>query len=390
MKGHLRERGKGNWWAVVDLGDDPETGKRRQKWLKLASTSKKKAQDELNNLLADIGKGAYVAPSTLTVGEFLERWITSVKPNLAAKTHERYEQVVRLHLIPNLGDIPLGKLGPLQVQQYYAHALASGRMDRRAGNLSPQTVVHHSRILHEAMQTAVKWQLIPRNPCDGAEPPRVVRAEMHILTPEQVGRLLETARESSVYVAIVLAIATGARRGEILALRWTDVDLDAATIAINRALEKTKAGIAYKEPKTARSRRVVSLPAFAVEALRRHRVEQAEQRLRMGPVYEDEGLVCAAATGGPLVNNLSRDYQLVLAKAGLPRVNFHSLRHAHASMLLSQGVHAKTISDRLGHSGIAITMDLYSHLLPGVGREAATKLDNLLGSAVRAAAAEKC
>lgn len=200
--------------------------------------------------------------------------------------------------------------------------------------------------------------------------------------------LIVHAIGAPVYFSI-LSLSYFRRCSDANPLRTATV-FEAATISIARSLEQTRQGIAYKEPKTARSRRVISLPAFAVDALRRHRIEQAEHRLRVGPAWEDQGLVCATATGGPVVNNLSREYQSLLAKAGLPRVNFHSLRHCHASMLLSQGVHAKTISERLGHSGIAITMDLYSHLMPGVQKEAAAKLDSLLGSATNGASVEKC
>jgi len=378
MKGHLRERGKGNWWAVVDIGRDPETGKRRQKWHRLAATGKRQAQQELSKLLADLAGGTYVEPAKLTVGEYLERWLADyARVNVAAKTFERYEGIIRRHLIPNLGGYPISKLQPLHIQEYYSRALQSGRLDKRPGNLSPTTVLHHHRVLREALGQAVRWQIIPRNPADAVEPPRPARKEMRVLTAEQIDRLLETAKGTPLYMPILLAAATGMRRGEILGLRWQDVDLNAATVSVCRTLEITKGRMAFKEPKSAKSRRVITLPAFAVEALRCHRIEQAEHRLRVGPAYEDQGLVCATERGTPMIFNFERDYLALLNKANIPRVRFHDLRHSHATLLLAQGVHPKIVSERLGHSAVGITLDTYSHVLPAMQKEAAEKIDSL-------------
>jgi len=381
MKGSLIQRGT-TWYAVVDLPRGPD-GKRRQKWHKLTATGKREAQKELSKLLADLAGGTYVEPGKLTVGEYLERWLADyAKPNVAAKTFERYEGIIRRHLIPNLGGYPISKLQPLHVQEYYSRALQNGRLDKRPGNLSPTTILHHHRVLKEALGQAVKWQIVPRNPADAVEPPRPARNEMRVLTAEQIDRLLEAARETYLHTPIMLAVATGMRRGEVLALRWQDVDLDAGTISVCRSLEQTKAGLSFKEPKTARSRRVVVLPGFAVEALRKHRVEQAEHRLRVGPAWEDHGLVCCRENGRPIApNSIHSAYETVLSRAGLPYVNFHALRHSHATMLLSQGVHPKIVSERLGHSQIAVTMDLYSHVSLPMQQEAAQKLDTLLSNA---------
>ena len=289
--------------------------------------------------------------------------------------------IVTQHLIPALGAYSLTKLKPLHIQEYYARAMQTGRLDGKEGGLSPQTVLHHHRILKEALSQAVRWQIIAHNPADAVEPPRVGRKEMKVLTPGQIDRLLEAARGSRLYIAIVLAVATGMRRGEILGLRWQDVDLSAGTVSVCRTLEITKGRVAFKEPKSTKSRRVISLPAFAVDALRRHKVEQAEHRLRAGPAYEDQGLVCATERGTPMIHNFERDYLALLDKANLPRVRFHDLRHSHATLLLVQNVHPKIVSERLGHSAIGVTLDVYSHVLPAMQQEAAAKLDTLLQSA---------
>lgn len=202
---------------------------------------------------------------------------------------------------------------------------------------------------------------------------------MQVLTAEQVDRLLEAAKGTYLYVPILLAVATGMRRGELLALRWADCDLAGGTISVCRSLEQTKAGLSFKEPKTARSRRVVALPAFAVEALRRHRVEQMEQRLRVGPAWQDYDLVCCREDGTPIrPDSITVLYKAILRRAGLPPVRFHDLRHTHATLLLGQGVHPKVVSERLGHSQIAVTMDLYSDVTLPMQQEAVRKLDALL------------
>lgn len=381
MKGSLVQRGS-HWYAVLDLPRGPD-GRRRQKWHKLTATGKREAQKELAKLLADLARGTYIEPGKLTVGEYLEKWLADyARVNVSAKTLERYEGIVRQHLIPNLGSYPISKLQPLHIQEYYSRALRGGRLDGRPGTLSPTTVLHHHRVLREALAQAVRWQIIPRNPADAVEPPRPAKKEMQVLTAEQIVRVLEAARGTYLYIPILLATATGMRRGEILALRWQDVDLAAGTISVVRSLEQTKAGLSFKEPKTARSRRVVVLPTFAVEALRKHRIRQVEQRLQVGPAWQDHGLVCCREDGTPIrPDSITVLYKAVLRRAGVPRVRFHDLRHSHATLLLGQGVHPKVVSERLGHSQIAVTMDLYSHVSLPMQQEAVQKLDNLLRNA---------
>jgi integrase len=376
MKGHLRERGKGNWWAVVDIGNDPVTGKRRQKWHKLTSMSKKKAQDELNKLLTDMSNGTYVLPSSLTVGEYLERWLQDyARINTSERTFEWYQLVVRVHLSKSLGDIPLHKLTPLDIQGHYSRAL-NGENGRRA--LSARSVLHHHRILREALQQAVRWRLLTINPADGTEPPRPRAKEMSILTPEQSSALIEGSRGHRLHLPIVLALGAGLRKGEIFGLQWKDIDFTSGIAHIRRSLEPAASGPHFKEPKTAKGRRSIALPSFALEALRQHRVQQAELRLQIGPDYNDLDLVCCLPDGRPVVYNLVRDFQALLKRLGLPKVRFHDLRHSHASLLLAQGIHPKVVSERLGHSQVGITLDTYSHLLPNLQQEAAAKLDSLL------------
>lgn len=378
MRGHIRPQGERSWAVVVDLGRDPLTGKRRRKWHTVRGT-KRDADRALTKILAEVDANTYAEPSKLTLGEYLQRWLRDyAQPKTAVKTRERYTEIIDLHLVPALGHVRLSKLQPIHLQQYYAEALQAGRKDGRPGGLSAQTVLHHHRLLHKALETAVRWQLIGRNVADAVEPPRPERHEMKALTEDEITRLLGAARGHWLYVPILLAVTTGLREGEILGLRWQDVDHQAGTLAVRQVLQRTDNGLIFKEPKTQKSRRSVTLPAFVVEFLRRHREEQAALKDQLETEYQEYGLVCPRADGRPRCpTTVIPSLTAILSRAGLPRVRFHDLRHTHASLLLSQGVHPKVVSERLGHSTISITLDTYSHVLPGMQEEVARRLDSL-------------
>lgn len=380
MKGHIRKRGKAAWSIILELPREAD-GSRRQKWHTVHGT-KKDAERELARLITEIETGAYVEPTKYTVAELLERWLVDyAKPNVAGKTYERYAEIVRNTLTPALGHHPLTRLQPLHIQSFYSDMLQNGRKGSRGG-LSAQTVRHYHRVLHKALRDAVRWRLLARNPADAVEAPRVVRKEMKVLDASQVGHLLESANGSRFYIPVLLAIATGLRRGEILALSWEDVDLDAGILTVRRSLEHTRSGIRFKQPKTSRSRRVVALPEMAIEPLRRHKEEQALQKLMLGPSYQDTGLVCTEADGRMIVpDHVTRVFPAMLKQAGLPHVRFHDLRHTHATLMLQLGIHPKIVSDRLGHSTINLTMDTYSHVMPQMQEEAARKLNDALRTA---------
>lgn len=383
MKGHLRRRGPRSWCIVLEMGRDAD-GKRRQKWHTVHGT-KADAQRELVQLLHSVNTGTYVEPARTTVADYLDRWLEdSARSSVAAKTFERYKEIVNLHLKPLLGHHRLPKLQPLHIQSAYLNALRGGRKDGRPGGLSPQTVLHHHRVLHRALEQAVRWQLLLRNPADAVEPPHPQHIEMHAIDEEQTALLVTLARDTtSLFIPVLLAVTTGLRRGEILGLRWEDVDLNAATLAVRQSLEQTKTGLSFKQPKTQKGRRVVTLPTLTVDALRRHKVEQAKLRLLLGPGYLDNGLVCAAPDGRPWnPNSFSHNCVTLFRRAGLAGVRFHDLRHTHATQLLRQGIHPKVVSERLGHSTIGITLDVYSHVLPGMQEEAARRIDGALRRAL--------
>ena len=381
MKGHIRQRGPQSWAVVLDLGRDA-SGKRRQKWHTVRGT-KKDAQRELARLLHELNTGAYVEPSRMTLSDYLDRWLEDyARPNVSGKTFERYEEIVRLHLKPALGHHTLSKLQPLHIALYYSEALASGRTDG-SGGLSARSVLHHHRVLRAALHQAVKWLLLPRNPADAVDPPRPKHREMRALDEAATAKLLRAASESRLSLPVLLAVTTGLRRGEILGLRWQDIDFEKSSLAVRQSLEQTRDGLAFKQPKTSKGRRVVALPGLAVDALKQHKVRQATTKLALGAAYQDHDLVCARDDGSPWPpDTFSSAFVALMRRADVPTVRFHDLRHTHATQLLRQGVHPKVVSERLGHATVGITLDVYSHVLPGMQAEAATRTDAALRAAL--------
>jgi integrase len=377
MRGHIRKRSRASWAIVIDLGRDPG-GKRRQKWHTVHGT-KQDAERELANLLNSIHKGDYVEPSKMTVSDYLSNWLAEyAKLNVSPKTYERYMDIISKNILPALGEYHLSKLRPLHIQSFYTDALTQGRKDGRGG-LSAQTVLHFHRVLRKALQQAVKWQLLARNPTEAVEAPRPQRKEMHAVDETGTARLLHAVEGMRLYMPVLLAVMTGMRRGEILALRWQDTDLEKGKIAVRRSLEQTRDGLRFKQPKTGKGMRSIALPGIAVQTLRRHKIAQAQERLRLGPAYEDNDLVCPRLDGGPWApDSLSTAFAGLIRRSDLPRVRFHDLRHSHATQLLRHGIHPKVVSERLGHSKVGITLDTYSHVLPGMQEEAASKVDAAL------------
>lgn len=323
-----------------------------------------------------------------TVGQYLQRWLVSVRKNVGQRTFETYREIVEKHLIKSLGDILLVDLKPGDIDDYYIRALEEGRLDGKGG-LSACSVAHHHRLLHGALEQARRWDLISGNPSDDVRAPTPGHKEMAVLSEEQLARLFKVARESRIYIAILLAATTGARRGEILALRWGDLDLESGTAVavIRRSLQLTKSGISFKEPKTRGSSRTITLPLLTITALREHRKEQTREKLLLGPEYIDGGLVCALRDGLPINPcRLSKTFLEIVRKSGVSRVRFHDLRHTHATLLLQQGVNPKVVSERLGHASVSVTLDAYSHVLPCMQADAARKINTALALAMDRAA----
>ena len=349
-------------------------GKRRRKWHSIKG-SKKDAQRFRNKLLHEIETGAYVEPAKMTVKNYLERWLKHVCSKVGDKTFERYNQIVQKNLIPSLGALNLPQLQPLHIEEFYTEMLESGRKRGNGSGLSPRTVNQFHKLLRSALHQAVKWQLLVRNPADAVEPPKFEPKEMKTLDASRTAWLFMAAQGTRLYTPIVLESTLGIRRGEVFALRWADLSLTAAGVAtIRRSLQETNVGLKFKTPKNGKARRV-SLLKLTIDALIQHREEQAKERALFGEDYQDNDLVCPLPDGSPWPpDSFSDQFRRFRDKCGL-KIRYHDLRHSHATQLMEQGVHPKVVSERLGHSSVGITMDLYSYVSPNLQDEAAQKLD---------------
>lgn len=365
--GSIRKRADGTWEARVSL----PLGRRQSFYGK----TRKEAQDKMRAAQRDLDSGLDIAAGRLTVTQFLEKWLaSSVKPSVKVKTYEGYESIVRVRVIPRIGARQLTRLTPLDLQTLYT--------DLQEAGLSSRSVQHTHRVLHRALTQAVRWNMTLRNPCDGVTPPQAIRKELCILNQEQVTTMLDATRDHPWHALYALAVTTGMRLGELLGLRWSDVDLESGRLAVRRALQRQNvAGLVFIEPKTARSRRSILLSQRAIATLRRHRSRQNEQRLLVGPGWTDGDLVFCNPTGdAPDPGWVRQVFQGELRRAGLPVIRFHDLRHSAATLLLSKGVHPKVVSEMLGHATITLTLDTYSHLVPLMHAQAATAMDAMLGA----------
>ena len=375
MRGHIVKRYKNSYTIVLSLGIDPSTGKRKQQWVSVKGT-KKDAEKKLAELLHQLDTGTFIKPDKTTLGGFLERWLKDYAwPNLAPRTAEGYENIIQRHLIPSLGNMPLTQLKPEHLQRYYSGKLANGRFNGEGG-LSSQSVRHHHMVLHNALRSAVKWGLLSRNPADAVSPPPVQKREMHTWDEDDVRRFLDAAKETPYYALFYLALFTGMRRSELLALRWRDVDFILSQIYVNRSLHHLRNGnIIFRPPKTTKGRRTVALPPSAILVLKEHHEKQKFDRAMLGTPLTDDDLVFSHLDGKPLLpNTVTHAWIKVVRRVGLP-IRLHDARHTHASLMLKQGIHPKVVQERLGHSSVQVTLDLYSHVVPGIQEAAAARFD---------------
>jgi integrase len=379
MPGSVKKRAKDSWTVTYDLGPDPATGRRRQRRVTVRGT-KREAEAELVRLIHERDRGIERPADRLSVEQYLARWMRdSVEITAAPRTIQTYREIIAGRLVPAFGPLPLQSLRPPQIQALYARWLREGRADGKGG-LSARSVLRYHQVLHAALHQAVRWQLLVANPCDAIDPPRAPRRELRATSAGDVNRLLEAADAEGIGSLARAAVLTGMRRGELLGLRWSDVDLEAGQVAVQQTAQRiTGQGVVFRQPKTRLSRRAIALSPATVQLLRRHRRDQLEARLAAGSAYQDLGLVFGGPLGGPLdAGHLTRAWNRAVERAGVGPVRWHDLRHAHATLLLQQGIHPKIVSERLGHASIAITLDTYSHVLPGLQASAAVALDAVL------------
>jgi integrase len=346
-------------------------GKRRY----VSGKTKEEARKALREARAGADAGLVFDAGKLTVAEYLDRWLSdSVRDTVWQRTHERYESIVRVHIKPTLGRLKLKALTPAHARALYRQKLDSG--------LSPRTVNYIHVTLHKALSQAVSDGLVPRNAAQ-VKAPRPEKPEIRPLSPDQARKLIKAAHETGDrYAALyVVALHTGLREGELLGLRWDDLDLDATTptLQVRRTLSETRTGHKFELPKSGKGRSI-KLSRKAVEALRGHRVRQAEEKLRLGSLWQDGGLVFPTTTGTTTsgTNLLGRHFKPLLKRAELPAIRLHDLRHTCATILLVAGKHPKYVQELLGHANISITLDTYSHVIEGMDGGLGDAMDEAL------------
>lgn len=368
-EGSIHQRKDGRWVASIDLGW--ENGKRKRKHL--FADTRKEVAEKLKVVLRDRQMGLPVAVERQTLAYYLERWLTdSVKRTVRPKTYDSYRQVVRLYIVPALGRVQLAQITPQQIEGMLNRLLERG--------LSPRTVQYCHSVLRRALGQALRWDMVPRNVAKLVDPPRAVRPEVRILTPEESRQFLKSVKGDRLEALYSVAMALGLRQGEALGLRWSDIDLEKGSLSVRVALQRIGGKLQLVEPKSRSSRRTIMLPQVAVTALRTHRVRQKEDRLLAGSRWVDSGMVFTSTIGTPLEPRAAYGrFQEALKRAGIEHIRFHDMRHTCASLLLAQNVHPRVVMAILGHSQISLCMDTYSHVIPSLQSDAAALMDDILG-----------
>jgi integrase len=372
--------GAGAWAYVIDMA--PKGAPREQR-RRGGFATKSAALEAMHGIQSAIAGGTHVETSRQTVGLYLEAWLAGIRSEVRGGTWRGYRDNLERHVAPRIGTLPLQSLTPNRVRALYAELATSGRLRDGAG-LAPKSVHNVHLTLRKALGDAVRDRLLPTNPADHAHRLPAERQEMHTWTGAQLGAFLARVRDDRLFALWRLAGTTGMRRGEVLGLRWRDVDLEGGRVAIVQQLSRGAKGVAFGPPKTAKARRSVALDGVTIAAIRAHRRRQKEERLAFGPGYVDVDLVFARADGVALdPDGVTGAFERLVRRAGLPRIRLHDLRHTHATLALSAGVHPKVVQERLGHSNITTTMDVYSHAIPAMQEDAASRVAALVdGEAV--------
>lgn len=362
-EGTIYQRKDGLWTVQVTIQN-----KRISKYFRTQS----ECREWLRNTQSQIQNGLTLAGARTTVIEFLQQWLVTIRESVRPKTLDQYTQIVRQHIVPSLGAIKLKELRPDHIQALYNDKLDKGT--------SARTVLLIHAVLHRSFVVALKLGLIGRNPVDAVTRPKVKRKEMRVFTDNQARAFLSASKQTRHACLFHLALHTGMRQGELLGLMWKDIDWINRQIHVQRQLQRVPhAGLAFSEPKTAAGRRTIVISPTMIDALRKHLEEQEYHRKVQGAKWVENDLIFPSTLGTPLHPiNLFKEYKALLLKTGLPNIRFHDLRHTAATLMLQQGVHPKIVQERLGHANIAMTLDIYSHVLPSMQEDAALKMDELL------------
>jgi integrase len=371
MAGQIYKRGERTWQVRIFTGRDANGKQVFHR--KTIHGTKKDADRYLTAVRREMDLGTFVEPTAISVNEYLDRWLRdAARPRVSRRTADGYAGLLDRYIRKPLGHKRLDKLQPLDIQAVYGAMQARG--------LSARIVRHAHSALHNALKQAVKWGLLPRNPSDLVELPKVPHKERRVLSPDEASKFLKAAAVMPRGLIFEFALLTGMRPEEYLALQWADVDFERSTVQVRRALVRHKKSWSFEEPKTARSRRNIYLPAPLLKKLSAHKRKQAEARLKLGAAWQAFDLIFCSDEGTPLTipNITYRYYRPILAKAKLPRIRLYDLRHSCATLLLIAEENPKVVSERLGHSTIVLTLDTYSHVLPTMQQQATARLEKLL------------
>ena len=381
MRGHLEKLGERRYKVIVEAGKNAEGGRARRGFT--VRGTKREAERELARIVREIDTGAFCDPTHTTVGEYLDRWLADYgRHNPSGHSYDRYEGIVRVHLKPAMGGIALAKLTPAHIQSFYDARLGEG--------LSAGSVRKIHAVLHSALRRALRLQMIPRNPADCVDVPVVRPRERIALDETQTAQLLHAAEYTALHAPIFVAVFTGLRRGELLGLRWHDIDLENGVLRVVRTLEEAGKRLSFKEPKTPKSRRPVALGPSVIALLHQHYSEYEHAREQFGPEFNREGLVFPNADGEPWSPPyFSICFRRLAKRAGFPGLCLHGLRHTHASQLSRACGQPKVVQERLGHATMAITSDLYTHVLPGMQEQAVEMHDAALARALAGTTQQK-
>ena len=373
MRGSIIQRSKGSWTIILNLGRDPATGKRKQQWVTVRGT-KKQAETRLSELLNQMDTGGFIKPTKETFGSFLQRYLDDyISTQIRATTLEAYQQRGK-HLIDGLGHIPVSELREEHLHKYYRE---------KSKTLSPGTLIKHHNLLRSALSQGVIWRTLTRNVAEAVKPPKVSRKEMRALTGPEVHRMLEACEDTAWHSIFHTLTWTGLRRSELLGLRWKDVDLILASLRVVQSVQRLNTGeFIVQEPKTASGRRTIALSPASCLVLREHREKQEADATLLRRQLAEDDLVFSHPDGSPRdPSTLTLAFRRLTRRVGLDGVRLHDLRHTMASLYLEQGVNPKTVAERLGHASVTITLDLYSHCLPGVQEAAAVQFDTAMEQA---------
>jgi len=390
MQGHIRKRSHTtkdgrrtvNWYVVVDMpraGD----GRRRQKWFGGYST-RREAEAARAKIVHDLNLGSFVEPSALTLAEWVrEHWFPTVQSRVKPSTFDSYRRNLELHVLNKLGGQQLRQLSPTMLNRLYADLLSGGHR-KTDGGLSAKTVRYIHTIIHKALADAVDADMVATNVAARSKPPRpraTTPSEIGFWEPHELRAFLESVRGHRLKAAWRVAAMTGMRRGEVLGLRWRDIDLDAARISVRQALVSVAYEVIVSTPKTHQAR-TIDLDPDTVDQLRAHRLSQEQEREEWGSDYHDRDLVFCKENGTPIhPHTFSQAFERLVAGSDLPKIRLHDLRHTHATIALKAGVPVKVISERLGHETPAFTMKQYAHVIPGMQAEGAAMIAALVRTA---------